>query len=180
MNNYIFYKEYSDDKGRVTREEINLDNNIKKYQYLPYLNYIDSNLVDEYNKFVLKRKFAYYDDKNNSNLYLTDQNRLINYDDKLLNYKSIYNDLINLINNLHFNFDKVILMPNIDKTQYYIYKKIYTDNLTPEILRLYNVILYLESNKLDYIDKKYNINYIIFTLFVVFILFFIIYNLATP
>ena len=82
--------------------DIRLDSNIKRYHYLPYLDNISPELVDKYNKFILKRRFGYYQDMNNPNIYFNNEDRLINDNDMLANYKSEFDKINDLINNLYY------------------------------------------------------------------------------
>ena len=157
---------------------INLDSNIKRYYYLPYLDNISPELVDEYNKFILKRRLGYYQDMNNPNIYLDKKNRLLNDNDILSNYKSEFDKINDLINNLYYYFD--IAYEEVDyykKPTYSTYKKIVIDNLNQESIRL-NIIIE-NLNNYDVVNryKKYNLYYIFIIILILFYIMIWTFNL---
>ena len=94
MESYKFYKEYRDEYNRLQKDEIKYDSDVKRYQYLPYLDYIKVDLVDKYNKFILKRRFGFYSDQNNPNNYSLEESRKISEADKISNYKEQYEETL--------------------------------------------------------------------------------------
>jgi len=160
--------------------DIRLDSNIKIYHYLPYLDYINKSLVDEYNKFILKRRFGYYQDINNPNIFLEKRNRYINDQDMLNNYKNNFEEINNLINSLYYEFDIAYEKVNYYKRkEYSLYKKMVISNLNQESIRLNNIIEMLDNYKVDNRSKKYKIIHlisIVFTLFVIMLLSFNYYK----
>ena len=157
--------------------DIRLDSNIKRYHYLPYLDNISLELVDEYNKFILKRRFGYYQDMNNPNIYLDNKKRFLNDNDILSNYKSEFDKINNLINNLYYYFD--IAYEEVDyykKPTYSIYKKIVIDNLNQESIRLNIIIENLHSYEVKNRSKKYNLYYIFIIIFILFYIMILSFN----
>ena len=121
--------------------DIRLDSDIKRYHYLPYLDFINKDLVDEYNKFILKRRFGYYQDQNNPNTFFEKEDRLINDNDRYENYKKEFENINNLLNNIYYEFN--IAYEKIDfydRPTYRSYKKMIIDNLNRESLRLNKII----------------------------------------
>ena len=176
MDEYNFSKKYVTD-GIISYEEILLDNDVKKYQYLPYLDYLDENIVDEYNKFILKRRFGYYRDKNNPNIFKVDYNRLINDYEKIENLRNDYNNLVDLATRLSSNFnDSLNKIDYYNRDIYYTYKSICETNLNSEISRLYEIVLRFQNYKPKNIVKKYNIKHLFIIMFVLYFIFLILYN----
>ena len=172
MNNFPFYYNRMEN---YSFSDIRLDSNIKRYHYLPYLDNISAELVDEYNKFILKRRFGYYQDMNNPNIYFNKDKRLINDNDMLVNHKKEFDKINDLINNLYYYFD--IAYKEVDyykRPIYSTYKKIVIDNLNQESIRLNSIIDKLNSYKVDNRKKKYNLYY----LFIIIILLFYIMILS--
>lgn len=178
MDDYNFSKKYVSDNGIVSYEEIVLDNNVKRNQYLPYLNYLDENIVDEYNKFILKRRFGFYRDQNNPNIFKGDFNRLINDSEKIENLKKEYNNLVEFSSKLSLNFDDAIYkIDYYNRNAYYTYKYICEINLNAEINRLYNILGRFQSYKMDSIKKKYTIKHLFIIMFLIYFIFLLFYNL---
>lgn len=160
--------------------DIRLDSNIKRYHYLPYLDYINKNLVDEYNKFILKRRFGYYQDQNNPNTYIIDEKRTINDNDRYENYKKDFENINNLLNSIYYEFNIAYEKVDFyDRLTYRSYKKMVIDNLNRESLRLNKIIDDLYEYKVDNRVKIYKFKHlvtIILTLFILTILSFIFYK----
>ena len=130
--------------------DIRLDSNIKLYHYLPYLDGMDPELIDEYNKFILKRRFGFYQDQNSPNIYINDEKRLINDIDILDNYKTQFTELTEFINKIYYEFD--IAYAEADYYQrpvYNTYKKMVLDNLNQESIRLNQIIERLDEYEVD-------------------------------
>ena len=177
MTDYNFAKRLVSDIGIVSYEEIVLDNNIKIYQYLPYLDYLDENLVDEYNKFILKRRFGFYNDQNNPNQYNGEEKRPINDVEKITNINKYYDELVDLSTKLNNNFyDAIPKVDYLDRNPYFIYQNICSTNLNAEITRLYEIIATYVDLKEDTIEKKYNIKYLFIIVFVIYFIFLLFYN----
>ena len=170
MENHNFSKKYVSKNGIISYEEIKLDNNIKRYQYLPYLNYINENLVDEYNKFILKRRFGYYQDENLN----------VNLEQKIDNIQNTYIELINLKIQIINNFNN--LKNKIDNSKieiYDTYKLICETNLNYEIERLNNILSRFYDSRTISIKKNFNLRklfLIMFSLYFIFLLFYIKFN----
>lgn len=178
MEDYNFSKKYVSDNGIVSYEEIVLDNNIKKYQYLPYLDYIDENIVDNYNKFILKRRFGFYNDQNNPNIYISNEKRTINDFEIISNLEKQYEELIIFLQELTNNFNNALYKVDyFDRNIYYTYKSICETNLNAEISRMYNLIASFDVYKQDKVEKKkYNIKYLFIIMFSLYFIFLIFYN----
>jgi len=88
MNEYNFSKKYVSENGIISYEQIGLDNKVKRYHYLPYLDHLDKDLVDKYNKFILKRRFGYHIDQNNPNNYISIAPLLENANSNLTPYSN--------------------------------------------------------------------------------------------
>ena len=175
MENYNFYEEVINGERKI----IELDKDIEIYQYLPYLDFLNKNLVDRYNRFILRRRYGYY---NNMNMphYLIKDERMNNDLDILNNTITYYDDLVNLVDLFTINFNNIF--PNLKYEDFFIYRtyqRIILDNLSNEINRLNNIIArvspVIKSNKK--INKKGNINYLLFILTLLFFIFIILYNM---
>ena len=69
MENYNFYEEVIDGERKI----IELDKDIEIYQYLPYLDLLDKNLVNKYNRFILRRRYGYYNNMNMPHYLIKEQ-----------------------------------------------------------------------------------------------------------
>ena len=160
--------------------DIRLDSDIKEYQYLPYLEGINPELVDEYNKYILKRRFGYYQDLNNPYTYLLEEKRLINDNDIINNYKKQLDELNNFINLISYDFAVANSKADYYKRPTYLkYRQIVVENISEEINRLNNIIDRFENYKIDNRTKEYKFHYlvlVIIILFYIMILSFIYYK----
>ena len=76
--------------------DLEYEKEIKKFQYLPYLDYVSREYVDQFNRNILRKNFGYYEDENNPNNYLEEENRYINDRDRFIAYRNRYteNDIL--------------------------------------------------------------------------------------
>ena len=162
--------------------EFKYDENVTQFQYLPYLEGINNEYIDEFNKNILKPKFGYYQDQNNPNNYLIDKNKYINNSDKENNYRNtyilnnnLYNNLSNeLIKMINYNDNNIIYDDQKRMYQGYLLKiqtQIYNENK-----RISQILDQFLSNKSDKIKNKININILLFILFFLFIIFIFLFN----
>lgn len=163
--------------GTYKFSDIRLDSNIKEYQYLPYLEGMNPELIDEYNKFILKRRFGYYQDENNPNQYFIEENRQINDNDIIKNFNKQLNELNNLINLISYDFAVANANASYYKRpEYEIYKKIVIDNLNEENIRLNKIINNFQSLKLQYNYKKYKVIHLILVIIILFYIMILSFN----
>ena len=175
MTDYNFSKKYVDENGIISYEQIKLDNEVKRYQYLPYLNYLDVDLVDNYNKFILKRRFGYYEDQNNPNNFK--DGSLINNSKIIENLINEYSNLVNFSYKLNNNFNDAIYKSDYyDRDIYFTYKSICETNLYFEINRLYSVILRFQKYNYKIKSKKFTITHLFFIMFILYFVFLLFYN----
>lgn len=175
MEDYNFYEEVINEERKI----IELDKDIEIYQYLPYLDSLNKDLVDKYNRFILRRRYGYY---NNMNMphYLIKDERMNNNLDILNNTITYYDDLINLVDLFTINFNNIF--PNLkygDFLIYRTYQRIVFDNLSNEINRLNNILARISPaiKNEKKINKEANINYLLFILILLIFIFFILYNM---
>lgn len=175
MENYNFYEEVIDGERKI----IELDNDIKLYQYLPYLDLLNKNLVDRYNRFILRRRYGYYNNMNMPHYLIKDQR--INNDLDILNGTITYYDDLNDLGSLFItNFNNIFPKLNYnDFNTYRTYQRIVLDNLYNEINRLNDILTritpVIRNDKR--INKKANISYLLFILLLLTFIFLILYNM---
>lgn len=178
MNEYNFSKKYVSENGIISYEQIGLDNKVKRYHYLPYLDHLDKDLVDKYNKFILKRRFGYHIDQNNPNNYMNDNYRLINDNEIIENIKNEYKNLIEFSSNLTNNFNDAIDKIDYYKTDvYYAYRYICEINLYFEIQRLYSILVRFQNYNNKSKLKTYNIKHLFLIMFILYFIFLLFYNI---
>jgi len=169
-------------------KDLKYDKDVKQFQYLPYLNNINPDYIDEFNKIILKKKFGYFIDENNPNNYIKDDKRNINDRDRMLSYRKRYTDNDILYENLTVELNNMIIYYNSLKDynkqriyEGYLYKvqsHIYNENKW--ILNIINEIdEILIKNPYGIVDtrtKIININYLLLILLVSFIIYICVYN----
>lgn len=177
MESYKFYKEYRDEYNRLQKDEIKYDSDVKRHQYLPYLDHIKVDIVDRYNKFILKRRFGFYSDQNNPNNYSLEEGRKISESDKISNYKEQYEETLKLLNEIDNNFYEAFsLIDYTNRNTYFTYQKICYDNISSELNRLFYIIQELERDVFEIKYKKYSLNNLVLILSILFIVFILLYN----
>lgn len=168
--------------------DLEYEKEIKKFQYLPYLDYVSREYVDQFNRNILRKNFGYYEDENNPNNYLEEENRYINDRDRFIAYRNRYTENDILYENLTAELNNLIIYYNGLKEykkqklyEGYLYKiqsHIYNEN--KRILKIANEIddiLVKDSyGIIDNREKHLNINQLIIIMVLLFILCIFVYN----
>ena len=155
----------------------------KHLRVLPYLEGIDKQLIENYNLYMLKKKYNY--EILDKNLYNYDNNygRYITYHDNIEKYKSDYisiNKLYkNLLNQLKVKIEEFQINNNYFKLNYY--KSWYYDiekNLHNTLIRIYTIINNYKPEKIKK-SNFFTINKLIYLLLVIFSVFILIYDITS-
>lgn len=170
------------DDQKLIFYNFNYDNDVSQFQYLPYLYNISKELVDEFNKNILKNKFGYHQTTEHPNNYIEGEGRYINDSDiiKLYNERYLNNSI--LYENLSLELANMVKYYNEfndfeSQTLYEGYLSKVQNQIHNENKRIREIIRKLKNNKSKKVEKKsmhFNILFII--LFVVFAIFIFIYN----
>jgi len=158
------------------------DNDVSKFQYLPYLYNVTKEYVDEFNKNILKPKFGFYQTEENPNNYYEDKKRYINDDDikKLYDARYLKNSI--LYENLTLEIYNMISYYNTNNNfesqklyEGYLYKV--QNQIRAENKRIRELINKLKIKKPKRIEKKViSFNTLIIILFITFSIFLFVYN----
>ena len=158
------------------------DNDVSKFQYLPYLYNITKEYVDEFNKNILKPKFGFYQTEENTNNYSEDKKRYINdddikklYDDRYLKNSILYENLSLEIYNMisYYNSNNDFESQKIYEG--YLYKV--QNQIRAENKRIRELINKLKIKKPKRLEKKsVSFNTLIIILFITFSIFIFVYN----
>ena len=161
--------------------DILTDKNVLELEYLPYLDNINRDYVDEFDLILLRNKKGYYDDEINYNNYILDEKRYINEDDikNILKARYSANDILYDKLTLQLNLMKdyytsVLDFKNADMYKGYEYKVGVT--IKNENKRLMDYINLYESTDTN-TYKNVNIYYLIYLL--VFLIFYFVYFFFT-
>ena len=157
--------------------DIITDNKVLEYQYLPYLDSISNEYVDQYNLIILKNIKGYYQDQTNPNNYNIDQERYISNQDKMAIWRERYfaNDILNEKLSLQLSTMSTYFRERLDFEkadmytgyQYKVANTLKSENI--KLAKLINAIYKFQNNK---IKSTFNIYHIIFA----FIFFIFIFN----
>ena len=158
------------------------DNDVSKFQYLPYLYNITKEYVDEFNKNILKPKFGFYQTEENPNNYYDDKKRYINDDDikKLYDERYLKNSI--LYENLSLEIYNMISYYNSNNDfesqkiyEGYLYKV--QNQIRAENKRIRELINKLKIKKPKRLEKKsISFNTLIIILFITFSIFIFVFN----
>ena len=158
------------------------DNDVSKFQYLPYLYNITKEYVDEFNKNILKPKFGFYQTEENPNNYYEDKKRYINdddikklYDERYLKNSILYENLTLEIYNMisYYNTNNDFESQKIYEG--YLYKV--QNQIRAENKRIRELINKLKIKKPERLEKKsISFNTLIIILFITFSIFIFVYN----
>ena len=158
------------------------DNDVSKFQYLPYLYNITKEYVDEFNKNILKPKFGFYQTEENPNNYYEDKKRYINDDDikKLYDARYLKNSI--LYENLTLEIYNMISYYNTNNDfesqkiyEGYLYKV--QNQIRAENKRIKELINRLKIKKPERLEKKsISFNTLIIILFITFSIFIFVFN----
>lgn len=158
------------------------DNDVSKFQYLPYLYNITKEYVDEFNKNILKPKFGFYQTEENTNNYSEDKKRYINdddikklYDDRYLKNSILYENLSLEIYNMisYYNSNNDFESQKIYEG--YLYKV--QNQIRAENKRIRELINKLKIKKPKRLEKKsISFNTLIIILFITFSIFIFVFN----
>lgn len=158
------------------------DNDVSKFQYLPYLYNITKEYVDEFNKNILKSKFGFYQTEENPNNYYEDKKRYINDDDikKLYDARYLKNSI--LYENLTLEIYNMISYYNTNNDfesqkiyEGYLYKV--QNQIRAENKRIRELINRLKIKKPERLEKKsISFNTLIIILFITFSIFIFLFN----
>lgn len=157
------------------------DNDVAKFQYLPYLYNINPEYIDEFNKNILKIKFGYYEIEENQNNYNIDQKRYFDNQDIKNQYDIRYSKNIKLYKNLTLelgnmiNYYKSINDFESEKIyEGYLYK--IQNQINVENIRIKNIINKLINQEKKVVKKLFHFNTLIIIIFILFSIFIFIYN----
>ena len=158
------------------------DNDVSKFQYLPYLYNITKEYVDEFNRNILKPKFGFYQTEENPNNYYDDKKRYINDDDikKLYDERYLKNSI--LYENLSLEIYNMISYYNSNNDfesqkiyEGYLYKV--QNQIRAENKRIRELINKLKIKKPKRLEKKsISFNTLIIILFITFSIFIFVFN----
>lgn len=158
------------------------DNDVSKFQYLPYLYNITKEYIDEFNKNILKPKFGFYQTEENPNNYYEDKKRYINDDDikKLYDARYLKNSI--LYENLTLEIYNMISYYNTSNDfesqkiyEGYLYK--IQNQIRAENKRIRELINKLKIKKPEKLEKKsISFNTLIIILFITFSIFIFVFN----
>ena len=158
------------------------DNDVYKFQYLPYLYNITKEYVDEFNKNILKPKFGFYQTEENPYNYYEDKKRYIDDDNikKLYDARYLKNSI--LYENLSLEIYNMISYYNTNNDfesqklyEGYLYKV--QNQIRGENKRIRELVNKLKIKKPKRIDKKIiSFNTLIIILFITFSIFLYVYN----
>lgn len=158
------------------------DNDVSKFQYLPYLYNITKEYVDEFNKNILKPKFGFYQTEENPNNYYEDKKRYINdddikklYDERYLKNSILYENLTLEIYNMisYYNTNNDFESQKIYEG--YLYKV--QNQIRAENKRIRELINKLKIKKPEKLEKKsISFNTLIIILFITFSIFIFVFN----
>ena len=130
------------------------DKNTLEYQYLPYLENINKDYINQFNLVILKRRKGYYEDQINTSNYDNENNRYINQNDINQILRSRYYDNDLLYDQLSFQlitmidyYRSVLDFKNAELYDGYLYKV--TNTLKNENEYLFKLIQINESNNND-------------------------------
>lgn len=162
--------------------DIITDKQVLEYQYLPYLDNISREYVDQYNLIILKNVKGYYQDQTHPNNYNIDQERYINNKDKILIWRDRYftNDLLNEKLSLQLSlmskyFRERLDFEKADMFTGYQYKV--SNTLKSENIKLAKLIntYYLKLD--DKVKSTFNIYHIfLLSIFFIFVFTYFILN----
>ena len=188
LNKYYYINIYM---TKYNFQNFEYDNLVTHYHYLPYLDDIPKQYIDQFNLIILRNKYGYYVDENSPKNYLSDNKRYINDKDRMMNYRSKYDYNNLLYKNLTRYLNSSIIYYNKDLKDYnrqreyegYLHKvqsHIYLENK-----RLMKIIeeldLILIDNPLNLSDnrtKKVNFNLLLVILIVIIIISIFTYNIT--
>ena len=159
------------------------DKNILEYQYLPYLENINKDYINQFNLIILKRRKGYYEDQINTSNYDNENNRYINQNDINQILRSRYYDNDLLYDQLSFQlitmidyYRSVLDFKNAELYDGYLYKV--TNTLKNENEYLFKLIQINESNNNDEGANTINIYHIIYILIFATFTFLYFYTLS--
>jgi len=159
------------------------DNDVAKFQYLPYLYNITKEYIDEFNKNILKPKFGFYQTEENPNNYYDDKKRYINdedikkiYDERYLKNSILYENLSLEIYNMITYYNNGNNFESQKMYEGYLYKV--QNQIRAENKRIKELINKLKVKKTTKVLKKKSINFntLIIILFITFSIFIFVYN----
>jgi hypothetical protein len=158
------------------------DNEVGKFQYLPYLYNITKEYIDEFNKNILKHKFGFYQTEENPNNYIDEKKRYINddeikklYDERYLKNSILYENLSLEIYNMITYYNKNNDFESQKLYEGYLYKV--QNQIRAENKRIRELINKLKIKKPERLEKKsISFNTLIIILFITFSIFIFVYN----
>lgn len=163
--------------------DIITDKNIVEYQYLPYLENINKDYIDQFNLVILKRKKGYYEDQINKNNYNNEYNRYINRNDIIQILRNRYNDNDLLYDQLSFQlitmidyYKSILDFKNAELYDGYLYKV--TNTLKNENEYLFKLIQINESNNNNEESNAINIYHIIYLLILIIFIYIYFFTLS--
>lgn len=162
--------------------DILTDKKVLEYQYLPYLDNISKEYVDQYNLVILRNYKGYYQDQTHPNNYNIDKSRYINDQDKILIWRDRYfsNDILNEKLSLQLSLMSKYFRERLDfeKADMYIgYQYKVSNTLKSENIKLANLINKYASKTDDNVKSTFNIYHIFLTfIFFIFVFTYFILN----
>jgi len=159
------------------------DNDVSKFQYLPYLYNITKEYIDEFNKNILKPKFGFYQTEENPNNYYDDKKRYINdndikkiYDERYLKNSILYENLSLEIYNMITYYNNGNDFESQKMYEGYLYKV--QNQIRAENKRIKELINKLKIKKTTKVLKKKSMSFntLIIILFITFSIFIFVYN----
>jgi len=139
-----------------------------KLNNLPYLKHINKTTIDDYNKFLLKKHYRYYQDENSS-----DNVNIINDQNKLDNLKKQLMTNNKLIASFNQQFESITHSNPTDTHNYTTYHQMVIQNIEHDNIRLQKVIILLEKYKEKRKKSFVKIDYLIITIIILYILLMI-------
>ena len=159
------------------------DKNTLEYQYLPYLENINKDYINQFNLVILKRRKGYYEDQINTSNYDNENNRYINQNDINQILRSRYYDNDLLYDQLSFQlitmidyYRSVLDFKNAELYDGYLYKV--TNTLKNENEYLFKLIQINEGNNNDGGANTINIYHVIYIFIFVTFTFLYFYTLS--
>lgn len=165
------------------------DNLVSHYQYLPYLDDIPDQYIDQFNLIILRNKYGYYNDENSPGNYNPDKERYLNDRERMLNYRNKYDYNNILYKNLSRYLNSAIIYYNKDLKDFnkqreyegYLYKvqsHIFLENkrLMKIIDNLDIVLINDPLNLEDTRSKKVDLFFLLKILAIISIIAIFVYN----
>ena len=162
--------------------DIITDQKVLEYQYLPYLDNISKDYVDQYNLVILRNVKGYYQDQIHPNNYNIDKERYINDQDKILILRDRYfsNDILNEKLSLQLSLMSKYFRERLDfeKADMYVgYQYKVSNTLKSENIKLANLINKYSSQSIKETKSTFNIYHILLAfIFFIFVFTYFILN----